>query len=112
MSMTVQAAAEVMREAMRDTVKRHSIWYLVQSALMIVAGVLAVIFPAISSAAVMFYIGWLLIISGVLHVVGLIDARGLPTVRRRLRQQGPTSDARPETETQGRSLPSTRSQAS
>ena len=34
MSMSVEAAAGVMREAMRDAVKRHSLWYLVQSGLM------------------------------------------------------------------------------
>ena len=37
MSMSIDAAAEVMREAMREKVKRHSLWYLFQSALMIVA---------------------------------------------------------------------------
>jgi hypothetical protein len=46
MSMTVEAAAEVMRESMRETVKRHSTWYLVQSALMVLAGVArTLIFP-------------------------------------------------------------------
>ena len=43
---TVDAAAEVMRESMRETVKRHSLWHLVQSALMIVAGVLALNFSS------------------------------------------------------------------
>jgi len=68
MSMTVESAAEVLRESMRETVKRHSSWYLVQSALMVLAGVLALFYPAISSVAVVFYLGWLLIISGVLEV--------------------------------------------
>ena len=54
MAMSLDAAAEVMREAMRETVKRHSIWYLVQSALMIVAGVLALVHPGVSSVAAVF----------------------------------------------------------
>src|SRR6516165_5860166 len=78
MSMTVESAAEVMRESMRETVKRHSSWYLVQSALMVLAGVLALIFPAISSVAVVFYLGWLLIISGVLQGISLIDVHHVP----------------------------------
>lgn len=78
MSMSVEAASGVMRDAMRDAVKRHSTWYLVQSALMIVAGMLALIFPAISSVAVVIFLGWLLIISGVLHAISLIDARDVP----------------------------------
>jgi uncharacterized membrane protein HdeD (DUF308 family) len=78
MSMTVDTAAEVMRESMRETVKRHSTWHLVQSALMILAGVLALIFPAISSVALVFYLGWLLIISGVLQAISLIDAHNVP----------------------------------
>src|SRR5215218_2811580 len=78
MSMSLEAAAEVMREAMRETVKRHSLWYLIQSALMIAAGVLALVFPALSSLAVVFYLGWLLIISGVLQAISLMGARQVP----------------------------------
>src|SRR5262245_29799479 len=78
MSMTVESAAEVMRESMRETVKRHSGWYLVQSVLLVLAGVLALIFPAVSSVAVVFYLGWLLIISGVLQGISLIDVHHVP----------------------------------
>ena len=38
MSMSLEDAAQVMRDAMREAVKRHSIWYLVQAGLMILAG--------------------------------------------------------------------------
>ena len=72
--MSVANAAEVMREA----VKKHSTWYLVQSALMILAGALALLFPSVPSTAVVFYVGWLLIISGVLQAIGLIDAHDVP----------------------------------
>jgi len=72
--MSVANAADVMREA----VKKHSTWYLVQSALMILAGALALLFPSVPSTAVVFYVGWLLIISGVLQAIGLIDAHDVP----------------------------------
>ena len=61
MAMSLDAAAEVFREAVRDTVKRYSLWYLIQGVLLIGAGILAVIYPAISSAAVIILLGWLLI---------------------------------------------------
>src|SRR5262245_54335121 len=78
MSMTVQDAAQVMREAMRETVRRHSLWYLIQSALMIIAGILALVFPALSSVAVVVFLGWLLIITGIFQAISLIGARAVP----------------------------------
>ena len=78
MSMSLEAAAQVMREAMRETVKRHSLWYLIQSGLMILAGILALVFPAISSVAVVVFLGWVLIVSGILQAISLIGARHVP----------------------------------
>jgi uncharacterized membrane protein HdeD (DUF308 family) len=78
MAMSLDAAAEVFREAMRETVKKYSLWYLVEGILLVAAGVLAVIYPAISSVAVVVLLGWLLIISGVLHGIGLIGASRVP----------------------------------
>ena len=65
MSMSIDAAAQVMREAMREKVKHHSLWYMFQGALMIVAGILAIAHPAMSSVALVIFFGWLLIISGI-----------------------------------------------
>jgi uncharacterized membrane protein HdeD (DUF308 family) len=76
--MSLEAAAQVMREAMRETVKRHSLWYLVQSGLMILAGILALAYPAVSSVAVVFFLGWLLIFGGILQGISLIGARHVP----------------------------------
>lgn len=78
MSMSLDLAAEVFREAMRETVKRYSLWYLVEGALLVVAGVLAIIYPVISSGAVIVLLGWLLIASGVLQGMSLIGARQVP----------------------------------
>ena len=76
--MSLDAAAQVMREEMRRTVKRYSFWYLVQGGLMILAGILALVYPAISSVAVVFFIGWLLIFSGIFQGISLIGARQVP----------------------------------
>src|SRR5262249_39533231 len=51
MTSSLDAAAQAMREAMRETVKRHSLWYLGQGGLMILTGILALVYPVISSFA-------------------------------------------------------------
>src|SRR2546429_4403424 len=78
MTMSLDAAAQVMREAMRETVRRHSLWYLVQGGVMILAGILALIYPVASSFAAVLLLGWLLIISGVVQGISLFDARHVP----------------------------------
>lgn len=76
--MTLDEAAEVFREAVRDTVKRHSLWYLLQGILLTAAGVLAIVYPLISSVAVIVMLGWLLIISGLVQGISLIGTRQVP----------------------------------
>ena len=78
MTMSLEAAAQAMREAMRETVKRHSLWYLVQGALMVLGGVLALVYPIVSSVAVVLFLGWLLILSGVVQGISLIGAQHIP----------------------------------
>ena len=78
MAIPLEAAAAAMREAMRETVKKYSLWYLLQGVLMIVAGILALVYPLVASVAMVFLLGWILIISGVLQGIGLIGARDVP----------------------------------
>ncbi|MGA8969343.1 MAG: HdeD family acid-resistance protein [Pseudolabrys sp.] len=77
-SMSVETASQVIREAMREKVKRHSFWYILQSVLMILAGIMALIFPVISSVAIVIFLGWLLIFNGILQAFSLLDARHVP----------------------------------
>jgi uncharacterized membrane protein HdeD (DUF308 family) len=52
------------------TVARKSItWSIVLSVLMIVAGILAIVIPPIAGIAFTIFFGWLLIFSGVFHLV-------------------------------------------
>ena len=78
MTMSLEAAARAMREAMRETVKRHSLWYLIQGVLMVLGGVLALVYPIVSSVAVVLFLGWVLIISGVVQGISLIGAQHVP----------------------------------
>ena len=75
---SVDQAAKIMRSALRDAIHRHSLWYLAQGVLMVVAGFVALVFPVISSVATVLVLGWLLIISGILQAAGLIGARHVP----------------------------------
>jgi len=75
---SVDQAARIMRDAMRDAIKRHSLWYMIQGILMMVAGFVALLFPLVSSVAVILLLGWLLIISGILQAVSLIGASKVP----------------------------------
>jgi uncharacterized membrane protein HdeD (DUF308 family) len=78
MPIPLDAAAAAMREAMRETVKRYSLWYLLQGILMVVAGVLALFYPLLASVAIVFLLAWILIFSGVVQGIGLIGARHVP----------------------------------
>jgi uncharacterized membrane protein HdeD (DUF308 family) len=78
MAISLDAAAEVFREAMRNAVKRYSLWYLIEGLLLIAAGVLAIVYPIFSSTAVIVLLGWLLVISGLLQALSLISARQVP----------------------------------
>ena len=78
MAISVDAAAAALREAMRETVKRYSLWYLLQGVLMVVAGVLAFIYPLLASVALIYLLAWVLIVSGAVQAIGLIGARHVP----------------------------------
>jgi uncharacterized membrane protein HdeD (DUF308 family) len=78
MTMSLEAAAQVMRDAMRETIRRHSLWYLVQGGLMVLGGILALVYPVLSTAAVLLLLGWILIITGIIQGISLIGAQSVP----------------------------------
>lgn len=78
MSISVNEASAVLRAAVRDTIRQRSLLFLAQSAVMVAAGVLALIFPAFASAGILALLGWLLVISGIVQVVSLWGATQVP----------------------------------
>jgi uncharacterized membrane protein HdeD (DUF308 family) len=78
MAMTMAQASAAMREAMRETVKRYSTWYLLEGVFLVIAGVLALVFPYIASVTLVLLVAWILIVSGVLQAIGLIGAKDVP----------------------------------
>lgn len=78
MAISLDEAAQIFREAVRDAIKRYSLLYLIQGVLLIVGGILAVVYPIVSSVAVVVLLGWLLIISGLVQGISLLSARQVP----------------------------------
>ncbi len=78
MSISVNEASAVLRAAVRDTIRRRSWLFLAQGGVMVVAGILALIFPVFASAGVVSLLGWLLIVSGLVQVVSLVGATQVP----------------------------------
>ena len=61
-------AANSMTNAITGDIHKATTWSIVLSVLMIAAGVLAIVSPAIAGVAVTVFFGWLLIFSGILHL--------------------------------------------
>lgn len=78
MTISVNEASAVLRAAVRDTIRRRSLVFLVQGGVMVLAGVVALIFPAFMSTGLLSLLGWLLIFSGIVQVVSLIGATQVP----------------------------------
>ena len=75
---SLDAAAEIYREALRDRVKRHALLYVSEGILLAVAGVFAIIYPLVSSALVAVPLGWLLIAAAAMQAIILYGLRSLP----------------------------------
>ena len=78
MAVSVNEAAAVLRAAVRDTIRKRSLLFLIQSGVMVLAGFLALIFPAFMSTGLLVLLGWLLILSGVVQLVSLVGATQVP----------------------------------
>src|SRR6185369_17689694 len=64
-----------MQRAVRDTVRLHWQLFLAQGVIMLILGVLAVIWPGISTIAVDVYVGWLFLFSGIVGLFAMFLAR-------------------------------------
>jgi len=76
--LSLDAASSAMREALQETVRKNSLLFLVQAALMVVAGLVAFLYPLYSSVALASFLGWMLIFAGVVQVISLAGATKVP----------------------------------
>ena len=66
-----------MQRAVRDTVRVHWQLFLAQGVIMVILGILAVIWPQISTIAVDIYVGWLFLLSGVVGIASMFLAQNV-----------------------------------
>src|SRR3569833_3326839 len=78
MAYSLEAAAQIYRDAMRDTVEKNAVLFVGEGVLLAIAGFLAIIYPLFSSASIAVPLGWLLIITALLQAVVLYRMRSLP----------------------------------
>ncbi|WP_455372702.1 HdeD family acid-resistance protein [Limibacillus halophilus] len=75
---SVNEAGRALRDALRRSVKKHAWLFIVQGVVMVLAGLAAIAFPLFSAIAVVVFLGWMLIISGVAQGITLITAKEAP----------------------------------
>ena len=66
-----------MQRAIRDTVRRHWQLFLAQGVIMLILGILAGIWPGISTIAIDVYVGWLFLLSGIIGLFTMFLARNV-----------------------------------
>src|SRR6478735_7061852 len=66
-----------MQAAVKDTVRLHWQLFLAQGVIMLILGVLAVIWPQISTIAVDVYVGWLFLLRGIVGLVSMFLAQNV-----------------------------------
>lgn len=78
MSETLAIDSAAVERAVRETIRKHSTLFLIQAALLVIAGLVAIIYPLVTSLALAWFLGWLLIISGVIQAISLVAAGRVP----------------------------------
>jgi uncharacterized membrane protein HdeD (DUF308 family) len=62
----------------RETVRTHSFLFLLQGALMVVGGLIAFVYPLTTTVAVTLFLGWMMIISGIVQAITLVASARVP----------------------------------
>jgi uncharacterized membrane protein HdeD (DUF308 family) len=64
-----------MQRAVKDTLRLYWRLFLAQGVIMVILGILAIIWPQISTTAVDYYVGWLFLLNGILGIVTMFYAQ-------------------------------------
>jgi uncharacterized membrane protein HdeD (DUF308 family) len=75
---SVNQASAVLRQAMRETMERRALLYLVQGGVLVLAGMAALISPLFAAIGLIALLGWLLIAVGIIEATGLWGTRHVP----------------------------------
>ena len=74
MALSVNEASAILRQATRETIRKRSIWFMIQGGFLVLAGVIALLSPIFASTFFIVFLGWMLVIAGVIQAIGLIGA--------------------------------------
>ncbi|TPE49685.1 HdeD family acid-resistance protein [Amaricoccus solimangrovi] len=74
MSLSVNEASAVLRQATRETIRRRSMLFMIQGGLLVLAGIVALLSPIFASTFFIVFLGWMLVIAGIAQAIGLIGA--------------------------------------
>ena len=74
MALSVNEASAILRQATRETIRKQSMWFMIQGGFLVVAGVVALLSPIFASTFFIVFLGWMLVIAGVVQAIGLIGA--------------------------------------
>jgi uncharacterized membrane protein HdeD (DUF308 family) len=77
-TMSLDAAVAGSKAHVEKVVRRNTGLFLLQAVLMVVAGVLALVYPLLSTLAVTLFLGWMLIFSGIVQAISLVASAKLP----------------------------------
>lgn len=77
-SLSLDAAVAESRAHVEKVVRRNTGLFLVQAVLMVIAGIVALGYPLVTTLAVTLFLGWMLIFSGIVQAITLIANSRLP----------------------------------
>ena len=66
------------RQALQEAISKHRFLFLIQAIFMIVAGVIAIVYPLVTTFAVSLFLGWILVATGLFQAIGLFAAAKSP----------------------------------
>jgi uncharacterized membrane protein HdeD (DUF308 family) len=74
MSMSQQTDSEMMSSA-RSYIAENRTWFITLGIILIILGVLAILFPFLTTIAVKVFLGWLFLIGGVVQIIHAFSAK-------------------------------------
>jgi uncharacterized membrane protein HdeD (DUF308 family) len=69
---------DIMQHAMKSALSTHWRLFLFQGIIMLVLGILAVIVPMAAALVIAVFVGWLLLISGIVGLIAIFSTRHMP----------------------------------
>jgi uncharacterized membrane protein HdeD (DUF308 family) len=69
----IEEAQRLLKEATMAGIREHKVLFTIQAVLMIIGGIVAIIYPMLTSAAIVLMLGWLLIFTGIVQGISLFS---------------------------------------